>query len=191
MCDSIPIRTVFATTDDTLYEEYTQKWYWETDNKDIYVGIGCGTNPPSVFRPMTVSPFVWNYCKISGCSYLTDTLIISFTFDPTSKNPDDYLEYILDIPSARIVSRPTNKIKDLSGNILELDIESATIHGRDQDAILEIWLGRGSSRGAFLPELINKNNFSWISLLEKIGLGLAVGIFIILIVYLIKVLKKV
>lgn len=182
MCDNIPIRTILATTDDSLYLESQHKWSW---NGELFVGIGCGENYPNNFKQLSVSPFTWSYCNVNGCSRSTGLLKVVFTFNPESENKNDFLEYIIDIPSSRVVVRPDNTIKDKSGTVLDFDIESVDRHGAGSDSLLEIWLGKGSSRGSFLPEL-RKQTLNWKLLLEKIGLGLIISFAVVLAVLLIK-----
>src|SRR3989304_8324603 len=112
MCDTIPIRTILATTDDTLYKENLQRWSW---SGNLFIGIGCGGNFPNKFQNLSVSPFTWTFCNSHGCSMATTQLKVVFTFKPSSSDKNDFLLYIIDIPSSKIVLRPLNTIKDNSG----------------------------------------------------------------------------
>jgi hypothetical protein len=154
MCDSNPIRLIFATSDPDVLDMTTNKYKW---SGDMYVKVQCD-NRPADFTQLSTSPFTWNFCQSRGCSNIS-RLNIVFTFKPNSTDPSEFLTFNVDT-SGYVISRPENDIKDLSGKDTTLDIENVTRHGEN---LLEVWLSRGAARGSFLPNLvIYKSQTNWL-----------------------------
>jgi hypothetical protein len=177
MCEFIPIRLILATSDPEVFSKNSYGW-----SGDIYVKIEC-EDSKSQFQSMTASPFSWSFCNSSGCARYTNRLNVIFSFNPVSTDPKDQLKFVIDT-AGYILARPENAIYDSDGKNINLDIESVTRHGSDEnsDSILELWLSKGSAKGTFLPHLIIAPNTSstinWSYIVTL--LGILVGILIVL-----------
>lgn len=186
MCDSIPVRLIFASTDPGIYVD-SYKW-----NGQMYVSVDCNENSKPNFSQLTTSPFTWNFCNSSNCKLEDQILNITFTFNPNSSSPNDFLKFVVDT-RGYVVSRPVNKIKDNSGNIIDIDIESVSRYGEQYgpESLLEIWLARGSAKGVFLPSTIEKKGvLDWGSLIKTLGWGLLITVLIFGLIYLIIKLRE-
>lgn len=176
MCDSTPVRLLFATSDPDIYKNNSYNW-----EGILYVTVKCNESEGANYQSITTSPFTWNFCDSENCRYGDTKLFVDFTFKKDSDDPEDHLKFIVDT-RGYIISRPTNKIKDNSGKIINLDIENAGRHGAETgpESLLELWLSGGRARGIFLPKFITKktNNF-----LRNMAIGLVTTFFLVILLY--------
>jgi hypothetical protein len=184
MCDSTPVRLLFATSDPGIYNN-GYKW-----DGQMYVSVTCGGD--AAYLSLDASPFTWNFCN-SDCRLEDRILTVLFTFKPDSVDSNEYLKFELD-SRGYIISRPSNIIKDNSGKDVDLDIESVSRYGQTSgpESLMEVWLARGAARGIFIPHLESdtKGIVNWSKLIKTLVTGVAISAAIIGLIYLIEKTTK-
>jgi len=146
-CNNIPIEFYLATTDSTIYNK-EKKWLW---NGQMFWYINCLEESPSddfsntlpnidgdSFIKLVESPSNWNFCN-SQCNNSSKIIQIIFTFNPNSKDPKDYLQYVIDI-YRNIMIKPFHNIKDNNGQEIYLNIDS--IDKMIDEQLYEIWISK-------------------------------------------------
>ena len=144
-CNFIPVKLVLATIDEDLYGDNGWKF------KDtLYWGVKCLAKGqitvsdkilPSItdYKPVKDSPSEpWDFCKDSTCSANTNSLQVVFTFNPTSNNPKDFLQYVISI-HGDIPDIPTLHLTDSSGSPVYFQIGKVTQPDANRP-FTEIWL---------------------------------------------------
>ncbi len=148
-CSIDPIELVLATTDSSLYDEAKNKWIW---SGSMYWTVECLPNRqttvsdnvsprinPDKYMVLDTSPITWDYCKSQKCSRNSDTMQIIFTFDPKSTDPNDYLQFVIDI-HCKVTDYPDHGIKDAKGEEFYLDI--VEVSKMIRQPYVEIWIAR-------------------------------------------------
>ena len=180
MCDSIPVRLIFATTDPGFYNN-GYKWKGQ-----MYVAVSCGSEVN--YTSLDTAPFTWNFCN-TDCRSEDYILTVLFTFKPNSIDPNDHLKFMLDT-RGYVISRPSNIIKDDAGKDVDLDIESVSRYGEvsGPESLMEVWIGRGAARGVFLPRFKRDNRgiVDWGMLIKTLGIGIVIVIISIALMYFIE-----
>jgi len=199
-CSNIPIKLKIATADEDLYDNKTNHWNW---NGTMYWAVQCLDHKqtrvsdkiipkilPENYKSLLSSPSnLWNFCSSEFCTIHTDTFQIVFTFNPQSKNPNDFLQFIIDAHS-RVTSRPIHHIRDDKGNLVHLDIDK--ISKPSYRPFVEIWLTstEPSPKDIIQEEIgpefpiVIPTPLPLIELRESSGLGIGIGIFILLLIIL-------
>jgi hypothetical protein len=184
MCDSIPVRLIFATSDPGIYDN-GYKW-----DGQMFVAVDCDGDPN--FSSLDTAPFTWNFCN-SACRLEDRILTVLFTFKPTSIDVNEYLKFEIDT-RGYVISRPTNIIKDNSGKEIDLDIESVSRYGQmsGPESLMEIWIARGTARGIFLPQFQSDTRgvVDWKKLVKTLAVGVGVTIAVLGLIYLIEMTTK-
>ncbi len=148
-CSNIPVELVLATTDPKLYDAETNTWLW---NGQMYWAVECLSHhqrtvsdrvvpniKPENYLPLDHSPSQWDYCRSQNCGAGSDSMQIIFTFNPHSTDPNDFLQYVIDI-HCQVTDSPRHDIKDTKGNSFYLDI--VEISGMTKEAYVEVWIDR-------------------------------------------------
>jgi len=148
MCDNIPVKFVMATSDNTLFDDILKTWTW---SGQLYWSVQCLPNrqtsvagrlvprlSPNQWMPVTDNPTIWDFCK-SNCSEDSRSMHIIFTFNPSSTDPNDYLQYVVNL-NGTVTNHPLNDITDLAGNPLYLDITQ--VSSLSSFPYTEIWISK-------------------------------------------------
>lgn len=146
-CSKVPTEILLATSDTDLYDTATKSWKW---TGELYVHIMCLPDKqrsvtdrlapsvdPSRYIQIQQNPTYWNFCLSDDCTRFSESIQLIFTFDPTSTNPNDYLQYVIDI-YGDVTDKPDHSIVDKTGAQVYFDIvQLSKIFNRPY---LEIWL---------------------------------------------------
>jgi len=148
-CSNIPVELVLATTDPKLYDSKNNKWLW---SGQMYWAVECLPHRqttvsdrmipnirPDQYMKLNSSPAIWDYCKSNHCGSNSDSMQVIFTFNPHSTNPNDFLQYVIDI-HCQATDQPRHDINDNAGNKLYLDI--VEISKMSNYPYAEIWIAR-------------------------------------------------
>jgi hypothetical protein len=150
-CSNIPVELILATTDPKLYDAKNNKWLWDGQ---MYWAVEClphrqntvsdRSTPnidPNKYLKLSSSPTNWDYCNSKQCGSNSDSMQIVFTFNPHSTDPNDFLQYVIDI-HCQVTDSPRHIIKDAKGNKLFLDI--VEISKMNKIPYVEIWIARSN-----------------------------------------------
>ena len=152
-CNNIPIKLVLATTDPKLYNN--DKWLW---GSQLYWAVEClpvqqttisdrlipQINPDG-YLPLVSNPATWDYCKSARCNPHSEKMQLVFTFDPASTNPNDYLQFVIDI-SCNVTDSPQHFITDKKGNKIYLDI--VEVSKMTRHPYVELWIAQSNKEQA-------------------------------------------
>ena len=194
MCNNNPVELVLATSDSNLYDSSKNKWNW---NGDLYWYVNCITSDSSVidsivpnisaekYEIIKTSPTIWDFCKSSNCGGHTDFIHVIFTFKPGSTDPNDYLQYAVDI-NCSVTIFPQHDIRDANGKSFYIEISQVSTMTRKP--YVELWIEkRNEYVGIDLPEKtgIQKVNWSRIAGITSIILFIIaiISIIILVIIY--------
>lgn len=143
-CNNDYFELIVATTDKNLYDNLNKEWKY-----DLYIGINCLYNlqynisdnikpnlKPSQYIKLDTNPQILNYCNLPKCNSSSTTFNIVFTFDPTSDNPQDYLQYVFN-SFGEITDIPSHSIKDSNNNNFYLSIN---LNNSLKNKYIELWL---------------------------------------------------
>lgn len=148
-CSTDPIELILATTDPDLYDETQNKWTW---GGTMYWAVECLTSGQSTvsdrvvpainygsYTPLTKSPSTWNYCLSKQCEKNSMSMHIVFTFDPKSTDPNDYLQFVVNV-HCQVTDYPRHGIKDKNGQDLYLSI--VELSKMVSEPYVEIWIAK-------------------------------------------------
>lgn len=144
-CAKNPVELVLATTDPSLYNDGSWTWsgvlYWAVEC--LYNGQSTVSDrvvpsiPRNVYLPITENPTVWNYCKSQKCSRASKMMHVVFTFNPSSDNPMDYLQFVVDT-GCSVTYFPRHSITDDSGEVMYIDISE--VSKMIKEPYVEVWI---------------------------------------------------
>jgi hypothetical protein len=194
-CINQPYELILATTDDKLYDISSNKWLWDGD---MYWYIDCLYSKqyniseyivPDIskekYLKLDNSPTNWNFCLSKNCNNNTNSnsFLIIFTFNPKSKDPNDYLQYVIN-SDEEITFAPTHDIKDNKGDSFYLDIIDISRLFREN--YIEIWIIKSLINNKltyqelpFLDFLQKKSKYSYWNYILVFFLVIFIIIFII------------
>jgi len=170
-CKFNPVKLVVATTDEDLYDIDKKTWRW---NGSLYWAVNCLQEKqtsishkiaPNIslanYIKIDNSPSEWNFCNSKECNNKSTNIHIIFTFNPTSNDPEDFLQFVANI-NGNITDFPKNFIKDNSGNLWFINIEEIIKSNREK--YVEIWIGKQKpasvlKSNVFKINKINNNSF--------------------------------
>ncbi len=206
MCSNIPVNLKLTSSDNDLFAS-TKPGKWAWDPNVLYWSVQClvhrqnSVSPiivpnitPDQFKPVNMTDITWDFCsssqnKGSGCDPSTEFLLIVFSFNPASTNPNDFEQFVIDVNGTVTYHAPNSLTYGSTpgqGPKVKLDIER--VDRSYDNSLLEIWLTKGSgagillystpSLGAFGPEPARDNIIltSILVLLSLIMIGVLVGI---------------
>jgi hypothetical protein len=192
-CNFKPVELLLATTDAELFNG--EKWLW---NGELMWTIQCIHNqqesiadniipniPIEKYLPIKGNPSTWNFCN-SNCDNDSKLLHIVFTFNPQSNNPNDYLQYVINIDS-KIYTTPRHDIIDKNNKAFSLDI--VDISTLPSEKYVEIWIGKSIQGSSIIKTDINniiikpKTQNNTFTILFWIFLSLIIIILLSIIVY--------
>ncbi len=149
MCSNIPVELVLATTDPNLYDAKNNKWLWDGQ---MYWAVNCLPHrqttvsdrviprlKPDNYLKLDKIPAEWNYCKSKKCSANSAAMHVIFTFNPQSTNPNDYLQYVMDI-HCHVTDFPKHDIVDNSGHKFYIDI--VEVGKMANEPYVEFWIAK-------------------------------------------------
>lgn len=139
MCENKPVKLQITSKD--LYSASPTGSGWKWKSSTLYFTVAClehkqnsvspvivPTITPDKYIPLSTPGLVWNFCDsasssaASQCSLDTDFLLIVFTFNPASTNPNDFAQFVINI-SGGVVYHAPNSISYPGGKI-RLDIQT-------------------------------------------------------------------
>ncbi len=204
MCSNIPVNLKLTSSDNDLFAS-TKPGKWAWDPNVLYWTVQClvhrqnSVSPiivpnitPNQFKPVNMTDITWDFCSSSsGCDPSTEFLLIVFSFNPASTNPNDFEQFVIDVNGTVTYHAPNSLTYGSTpgqGPKVKLDIER--VDRSYDNSLLEIWLTKGSGAGILLystPGPLGllgdqeqpKDNIILISLLVLLSLlmiGVLVGI---------------
>nr|QBK87969.1 MAG: hypothetical protein LCMAC202_03300 [Marseillevirus LCMAC202] len=148
-CSNIPVELVLSTTDPNLYDAKNKKWLWDGQ---MYWAVKCLPHrqttvsdrviprlPANNYLKLDKIPAVWDYCKSTKCTANSESMHVIFTFNPQSTNPNDYLQFVVDI-HCHVTDFPKHDIMDNGGNKFYIDI--VEVGKMTREPYVEIWIAR-------------------------------------------------
>jgi hypothetical protein len=194
-CSFIPVTLKLTTSDETLFSG--NDWIWKDT---LYWTVQCLSHrqnsispiiiphiTPDKFKPVpslrsgaSINPLDWNFCLSNSdeCNPATDFLLIVFTFNPSSTDPNDFEQFVVDV-NGSITYHAPNSLLTAGKNRIRLDIEK--VDRSFDNSLLEIWLAKGSGSGI----LLYNGGFGASSMSESMVLIPAVIITILIILFII------
>ena len=181
---------VLATTDPNLYDETNDKWIW---SGSMYWTVECLPNRQSTvadnmlpginsdnYMVLEKSPVLWDYCKSKQCTKNSDTMQLVFTFNPKSTDPNDYLQFVIDI-HCQVTDYPKHSIKDNDGKEFYLDI--VEVSKMTKQPYVEIWIAKATGQDGVPSSSIHQSKtqettssvFIWVIIIMLILLVLLTG----------------
>lgn len=171
-CKNNPVELVIATTDKNLYDPQSKKWAW---SGDMYWAVDClptrqttvsNAIVPNVknYQKISDTPTIWDFCESENCTPASQSMQIVLTFDPKSKNPQDYLQYVVNV-NCDVTHSPDHTIKDSAGNAFVIDI--LEVSKLTKQPYVEIWIASGLPRAesdslSITTEKTSNSNALWI-----------------------------
>lgn len=194
-CKNNPIELYLGTSDEKLYNKEEKKWEW---SGPLYWSVIC-TNEQNIhdstlpnldiknYLTLDQPSSMWDFCN-KKCSSSTKYFHIVLTFNPSSKNPNDFLQYVFDIYS-NVIDKPRHKIKDNNGEELYIDIQN--IDKMKGEPLYEVWIIKSELEQEDKPSVIPiKSPKKKFGLLFWLLLGLFLIIIIAVIVYFVLFRRK-
>ena len=139
-CKNLPITLTINSDNPEIYDPINKKWNWVGT---LYYTCECLANgqktispqivpniPSQNYTPIINKPVIWDFCNSRNCNYNTNTILLSFTFNPNSKNPKDYLLVIINTVCGKVIYTSQEQLQNLQ---LKFNIQSFT-------RSVEIWL---------------------------------------------------
>lgn len=158
-CSKNPVELVLATTDPRLYDAKQGSWLWKGT---LYWAVECLQNrqtsvsdyivpniPKDKYLPIETNPTTWNYCNSRGCTSHSNSMHVVFTFNPESTDPDDYLQYVLNI-DCNVTHNPQHAIADNDGDNILIAIEE--ISALTKQSYVELWISRESEQQKLIDD---------------------------------------
>lgn len=150
-CQNNPVELMLATTDINLYDS---GWKW---SDDLYWSVDClpsrQTTVSDIVVPdikesnyvkVSTTPVDWDFCKSENCTPTSQSLQIVLTFDPSSKDPMDYLQYVINV-NLDVTHSPSHTIKDSAGQEFAIDI--VEVSKLAKQPYVEVWIASGTPMG--------------------------------------------
>ncbi len=165
-CHVTPLVVTLATSDDNIFSESTGfSWkgdlYWAVDCL-VHLQTSVSENiipniPQNVYQKIDKLPTdPWDFCKFKqNCSREDDRLLIVFTFNPSSTNPFDYSQFIINT-HCDVTYRSKNILKDSQSRDILLDIDK--VSKPTTKPFVDIWLTIDPEKTHFNSNAITINN---------------------------------
>lgn len=146
-CKTNPIELVLATKDSKLYDSEKNKWQWDgtmywcveclNNNQTSVADIRAPSYPSEKYMPISENPTTWDFCE-SNCSAQTaQSFHIVFTFKPTSTDPKDYLQFIVN-SAYRVTDKPLHYILDNANRAVYFNI--VEVNKMNKNPYVELWI---------------------------------------------------
>lgn len=165
-CHVTPLLVTLATSDDTVFSESTGfSWkgdlYWAVDCL-VHLQTSVSENilpniPKNIYKKIDKLPSTpWNFCDFKeNCTREDDRLLIIFTFNPSSNNPQDFSQFIINT-HCDVTYKSKNILKDSQSRNIFLDIDK--VSKPITKPFVDIWLTIDPEKTQFNNTPIIVNN---------------------------------
>lgn len=145
-CKTNPVELVLATKDEKLYDSEGKKWKWSgtlywivaclNNNQTSVADIKAPNYPEEKYVPIDENPISWDFCG-SNCNIQSQSLHVVFTFKPLSKDPKDFLQFVVN-PYCKVTDRPLHFILDDNENAVYFNI--VQVDKMSKKPYVELWI---------------------------------------------------
>lgn len=145
-CKTSPLELVLATKDTRLYDAEGRKWKWSgtlywlvaclNNNQTSVADIRAPKYPSAKYVAIDQNPNTWDFCG-SNCSMQSQSLHVVFTFKPSSTDPRDFLQFVVN-PYCKVTDKPLHYILDTAGKAVYFNI--VEVNKMTKRPYVELWI---------------------------------------------------